>query len=572
MTSSAAPSASLADRVRAEVARPRGMAILLLLLSLLTFLPGQNTIPALDRDESRYATATRQMLDTGDFVQIRFMDTARNLQPAGIYWLQSASVSVFGDPEVREIWPHRVPSWINAIVSVFLTWAVASMLFGARAGRWAAVFMATAVILTVEARMAKIDATLCAVTLLAQVALARIYLTRDEPAQRWWWPALFWVALGMGLMLKGPIVLLVSGGTLLGLALLERRGRWMLRLQPLWGVPLMLAICLPWFIAIGVITDGEFFRKALGENAFGKVASAHEKHGGPPGYHLAAFTLMFFPASVLAWLSIPWVWANRATPAVRFCVAWIVPAWIAFEFFGTKLPHYTLPLLPAVAALAAAFMLEAPQKRFFGRPLLFAGAALLWVLFGLIVTVGPTVLQAVLKGAPQVLPAALAALALAGLVTALVLLIRGRAQQAAVAGVLTAVISYVNAYGFVVPAAHEVFLSPRILAAAEQARPACERPWLISMRYREPSLVFQSGNQIQWAQTPADAATALAGRRDCGVALIPPKFDAEFQARAAAAGVTLKPAGRIRGVNYNAGRGNPKKAGRNDIILYTAAP
>ena len=63
--------------------------MLLLLLSLALFLPGIASLPVVDRDEARYVQATRQMLETGDLVQIRFQDEARNKKPVGIYWLQA---------------------------------------------------------------------------------------------------------------------------------------------------------------------------------------------------------------------------------------------------------------------------------------------------------------------------------------------------------------------------------------------------------------------------------------------------------------------------------------------------
>src|SRR5271156_7183169 len=87
---------------------------LLGLLCLALYLPGMTAIPVLDRDEARFAEATRQMLESGDFLHIRFQNEARNQKPAGIYWLQAAAVSVFSAPESTAIWPYRLPSLIGA--------------------------------------------------------------------------------------------------------------------------------------------------------------------------------------------------------------------------------------------------------------------------------------------------------------------------------------------------------------------------------------------------------------------------------------------------------------------------
>src|SRR5436309_14649123 len=100
---------------------------------LLLYAPGIAAIPPLDRDEARFAQASRQMLETGDFLRIRFQDEARNKKPAGIYWLQAASVAAFSAPESSAIWPYRLPSIIGALGAVLLTFALGGALFAREA-------------------------------------------------------------------------------------------------------------------------------------------------------------------------------------------------------------------------------------------------------------------------------------------------------------------------------------------------------------------------------------------------------------------------------------------------------
>ena len=152
-------------------------------------------------------------------------------------------------------------------------------------------------------------------------------------------------------MLKGPIILLVVLGTVLLLVVSERRAAWLRQLRPGWGVPLMLAVVLPWLIAIGIASDGTFFEIAIGKSLLGKVATGQQAHGAPPGYYLAAFPLTFWPGSLFAALAVPFAWARRREPAVRFCLCWIAPTWLVFELVATKLPHYVLPTYPAIACL-----------------------------------------------------------------------------------------------------------------------------------------------------------------------------------------------------------------------------
>src|SRR5437660_6024345 len=102
---------------------------LLTAVCLFLYLPGIASIPPLDRDEARFAQATRQMLETGDFLRIRFQDEERNRKPAGIYWLQAAAVTAFSTPEATAIWPYRVPSLLGALAAVMSTFALGTMLF-----------------------------------------------------------------------------------------------------------------------------------------------------------------------------------------------------------------------------------------------------------------------------------------------------------------------------------------------------------------------------------------------------------------------------------------------------------
>lgn len=98
----------------------------LALCCLLLFLPGFFNIPPIDRDEARFAQATKQMVETDDFIDIRFQDDVRYKKPVGIYWLQAAAVktaSALGLPRAElRIWVYRIPSLIGAIGAVLLTY------------------------------------------------------------------------------------------------------------------------------------------------------------------------------------------------------------------------------------------------------------------------------------------------------------------------------------------------------------------------------------------------------------------------------------------------------------------
>ena len=90
------------------------------LIAFLAGLPGLLALPPLDRDESRFAQATAQMLESRDFVVIRYQDQPRFKKPVGIHWMQAVAVSLFSDPEARAIWAYRLPSLAGAMLFINL--------------------------------------------------------------------------------------------------------------------------------------------------------------------------------------------------------------------------------------------------------------------------------------------------------------------------------------------------------------------------------------------------------------------------------------------------------------------
>src|SRR6204780_4279452 len=309
-------------------------AVLLVAVSLLTFLPGFFQIPPVDRDEAYFAQATKQMIETGDYVDIRYQDDVRYRKPVGIYWLQAAGVntaSALGLPDARTtIWLYRVPSLIGAVGAVLATYWCALAFVSRRGAVLAALMMMTSTILGVEARLAKTDAVLLFTVVLAMSVLARVYLAprRNDPLPGLGLLAVFWTALAVSILVKGPLILMVVGLAAASLCILDRSARWLLALRPLPGIAWLLLLVLPWFIAIYLRVGDQFLLGSVGGDMLAKVANSQETHGAPPGLYLVLFFATFFPASMLAGLAAPAVWAVRREPAARFLLAWLVASWV----------------------------------------------------------------------------------------------------------------------------------------------------------------------------------------------------------------------------------------------------
>jgi 4-amino-4-deoxy-L-arabinose transferase-like glycosyltransferase len=524
----------------------------LALLCVLLWLPGFFTLPAGDRDESRFAQASRQMVETGDYVRIRLGEVERNKKPAGIHWAQAAAVH--GVEALRvgtraDIWAYRLPSLFGAVLAVLATAYFGRALVGRRAAFLGAAMLAGCFVLAVETHIAKTDAALLGAIVVAMGLMGRAYVAPAGFGARQ--AAAFWLVLGASVLLKGPIGPLVPLLAGITLAVADRGAPWLRRLCPAWGVPLMLLAAAPWFIAVTIATEGRFIAEALGGDMLGKVGGADENHWGPPGYYLLSFGIAAFPAAFLVLRAAPGAWADRLRPATRFLLAWAVPIWLMFEAVTTKLPHYALPAYPALMLLAAAWALD-PLRR--PPPRWLAALST----FGAIATAaGLAIACAVL---PVLADGQVSVLALLGIPAAILfawgllrMLREGAPARAALLAVLLAVPLQAVALGGVLPRLTAPWLSPRIAEMVRQAAPGLPHVRFGIVGYHEPSLLFALGGDIALLADGAAAAGFLAAEPGRLVAVADRQENA-FRAGAAARGVPVRELGLVSGFNYSRGR------------------
>jgi 4-amino-4-deoxy-L-arabinose transferase-like glycosyltransferase len=514
----------------------RRAAGLLILVSLIAFLPGFFQIPPADRDEPRYAQATKQMLDSGDYVDIRFQDQQANDKPVGIYWLQVAAVKTgeaLGVPNARNaIWLYRMPSLLGAIGAVLGTYWCALAFVSRRGAMLAALMMVASAILGVEARLAKTDAMLLFTVVFAMGALARVYLTtRAANGAR---PslgllAIFWTAVAAGVLIKGLVILMVVGLTTLTLWILDRSWRWVLALRPFSGIAWAALLVLPWLVAISMRVGDAFLLDSVGHDTLGKLVNSQQGHGQPPGFYLLLFFVTFFPASVLTGMTVSGILSRRREPAVQFLLAWLVPSWIVFELAVTKLPHYVLPLYPAVAILFATTI----ERDLLSRWIWFVRNTVWWFVAPLVVSIllvaGAIVIshQPVLAAWPF-----LAAAIVCGLLAWRLYRDEG-AEQALVCASAASVLIAVGAGGFIIPVLGPLFPSPALVRVMHESN--CAHPVAAAAGYEEPSLVFLAGTSTRL--TDAASAADFLQQGNCHFAFIEERQEQAFTARAQAIGL-----------------------------------
>jgi len=534
----------------------------LFVLCLALWLPGVLSLKPLDRDESLFAQSSKQMLETGNFVDIHFGTAPRYKKPIGIYWLQAAAAEAFGHGARTDIWTYRVPSLLGGILAAWMLFWLARAIAPPEIALGGATLLAATVLLTAESTIATTDAVLLSATIAAQGVLLRAYLSARG------WPTLSlgvamagWVATGIGVLIKGPVILAVCGVTALALSLWDRDWTWLRNLRPWRGLGLMLVIVLPWMIAIALRSHGAFYAQSLGHDFGGKLVSGEEAHGAWPGYFLLLSSFTLWPATLFALPAIEAAWTFRRDAPARFLLAWAAAAWIMVELVPTKLPHYVLPAYPALALLAAfwAIRSDLPVRR---RQYAALYAAAVQFAIGLVALVAaPIVAMKMFGGGVQAWLIVWVAIGAVIGIAALVLLLRHKNTMALACAVLTALVLYPALTAATAPQLSTIWVSSRAAAAyAKDRRPGDPPPILAG--YAEPSMIFLLGTQTR-VTGGSTAAEVEAG--EGGLALIEDSERESFLSRLASLGGRAVKVDEVSGLNYSRGR-------RVHLTFYRVAP
>ncbi len=529
-------------------------AIVLIVVALCSVLPGFFATPPFDRDEARFAQATKQMLESGEYVDIRFQDEVRYKKPVGIYWLQAGAVqtgNALGVPRAHTtIWLYRIPSLVGALGAVLLTYWAALAFVTRRAAFLAALMMATCILLSVEGKLAKTDAMLLLTSVAAMGALARAYLpeqrSRIEATPNWAVPAIFWTALAAGVLLKGPVILMFVALAVGALIVVDRSAAWLMALRPLPGIAWFAALVLPWFVAIMARSGDSFFAESIGQDLLAKVASGQESHGAPPGYYLLLFWVTFWPGATLAGLAAPAIWAARREPGAKFLLAWVLPSWLVFEIVVTKLPHYVLSLYPAIAILIAGII----DGRMLSRRLWLTRGTMWWFVVPVLLGITGIVILLVVgrRFALQVWPV-IGASAVMGLL-AWRLYEAERAELSLLRAAVASTLTVIALFGLIAPSLSQLYPSAT-LARLIRTSP-CREPLVAAVGYQEPSLVFLVGTSVRLTDA-AGAAEFLRGG-ECRFAFVETRQERNFAQRAEAVGLRYSQQLRFDAINTANGR------------------
>jgi 4-amino-4-deoxy-L-arabinose transferase-like glycosyltransferase len=492
---------------------PGGLVLVLLCAAL--YVPGLTTLPPIDRDEPRFAQASRQMLDgdsLDDWVVPRVQDVPRLNKPPLIYWLQAVSAGCFGQIPSDEsltlttggIGAYRIPSALSAIAAVLFTWRLGLSMLHPLAAWLAAALLASCWLVVADAHLARADELLLACTTWTQWALWEVWTRarrrRHVPLR---WPLLFWLGVGLGTLAKGPVTPAIATMTIATLSLTTRRWRWLGELRIGLGVVVAFLIVAPWCVLVANAVGWESLFDAIIDEVLNRSVAPKEGHFGPPGYHLLLMTILFWPGSLLAVAGLQRAWrcARFRRPAETFLLAWLLPAWIVFELIMTKLPHYPLPLYPALALLTGRMLCAAAGGKVrLPRNWAVTVGVVLWSTIGVITTIAAplslvTWSSAGVRGQEVVSLAALLVSTSLVMILAVCAVFRRSLLIAQALGIAAMVAATLLIFRLTLPTAAPLWLPSRAVAAIAAADPSGERP-LAAAGYFEDSLVFLTHGRL----------------------------------------------------------------------------
>jgi 4-amino-4-deoxy-L-arabinose transferase-like glycosyltransferase len=329
---------------------------------------GTWSLPLIDRDEPRFAEASREMIERGNYIVPYFNNQLRLDKPPLTYWAQVASYHIFGENDFAARFPSAIAAALTALS--ILVWG--RRMGGEKLGWWASMIFTLSLQTFVHAKAAVADMWLVLFLTLANWAGYKLLFSYPVNAKRrtspWWW--IFYLSVALGFLAKGPI----AWTPLLTVAVIiiyTRDWQALRRLRFVVGIALMLAVIALWGIPALIQTRGEFFVIGIGRHVVSRSLTTLEGHGASsPGMYVLLLPFYFITvlASFFPWsIKLPWLirklWRREKTGVTdadyggilidTYLLAGTVIIFVIFTLVSTKLPHYTLPAFPLLALLLA---------------------------------------------------------------------------------------------------------------------------------------------------------------------------------------------------------------------------
>jgi 4-amino-4-deoxy-L-arabinose transferase-like glycosyltransferase/membrane-associated phospholipid phosphatase len=545
-----------------SVKREQTLALVLVIIVFVGLLFATTRSTLWGQDETRFSEATLEMVHSGNYLVPTFNGELRPDKPILIYWLMSLPVRIFGPTELA----CRFFAPLAASIVCLLTYRLSFGFFGPGTGLLALVILATTPLLFIQGIAATTDAVLLALIVAAFFVFEAALRKGPKTAN----------ALGLGLLLgaalltKGPVGLVIPILSIVAILTFGRRlsGSWIKYL--LISVLLATGIFLAWGIPANEATGGEFLRRGIGYHLVDRMSKPLETHGG----NFFLFLPYYIPVVIIAFF--PWIlYLPAALSAVSggrlggkharlFLLSWMIPTFLLMSFVSTKLPHYVLPIWPALSLAVAATIKAAEQKKLPSHDLVWLSRGR-W-LFGVTGLFGATLLMVgpwfvplfgiKLPGFEPAGPSLIWYIAGLGCVlltmTLLTLKEYAAGRYRSTVGILTAgVVAIIMIISILGVPMLERFKVAKPLAEVIRNKTSANVPAVV-YDYKEASLIFYIGRQRLKSLDTDEEVVAWAKQSQPGVLVISQKALARIEAKAALLG--LERIGAASGFNYSKGR------------------
>lgn len=502
-----------------------------------------------DDDETYFAQTAREMMDRDDLVVPYFNGTLFTHKPPFMFWMMVGAYKVFGVTEFAA----RLPSAVFGIAVVLLTWRMGRIMFTPAVGFWAGLIVATSLNFVVISRAAACDSELtffCTLPLYFLIRGTGVKRLLSDDATKssvgwhegqvslnpsWGTYALFYLATGAAVMVKGPIGVLLPT-SVVGLFLLVMKApsgidstsapststvrrlltwcrltfapghvvRTIWSMRPITAVVAAALVAVPWYVAVGMKTEGAFLDGFFGVHNFGRFFKTMDNHSGPIFYYLIAICVGFFPWSVfLTPCCVQLVRRIREHHAWRpgdvLAACWIA-VWVGFfSLATTKFPHYVIPAYPALALVMACFV-EQWILRFDIYTTRFRRGA--WLTLGAsgvgLIIAGPIVSAFVLPGSGHL--GLIGVPLVVGAIAGFRLTERGNVHGAVMGMALTAALFFIGLFGFAAVVVDRHQTSDQIADAIRRTA-GTDNPPIATFNYFRPGLIFYTNDVIQQHQS-----------------------------------------------------------------------
>ena len=323
-------------------------------LCFLIYFQGVIKLPVMDRDEARFATASKTMLIDKDFIDIKMVHEKRYKKPIGIYWSQTLMNSFFGNYPYDKIWIYRLPSILGIFIGILLIYTFIRKIENESTAFLTAFFLIFSFLAISEIHQSKTDGLLFLFIGICNLIIYKLISVKKISLH---YKLLFWIAMSFGILIKGPIIIIFTICPLLIFSIVKKIN-FIKNIWSNFGFVLLILITIPWFVMINIKSGGAFWYESIGNDLLNKVKSGQESHGFPPGYYSLLLFIFFWPGSVFI-INLFLQTKDKYQDIIKkddfsfyLIISFGFPL-IIFELIPTKLPHYIFPSYLPLSILVA---------------------------------------------------------------------------------------------------------------------------------------------------------------------------------------------------------------------------